>query len=193
MGDLPCGRSPKGFCIDSCIGKETVMYLWVAIHTDGQMRELRERAEAAGAVFSLPLHISLKISFPVEESRVPDAMAAIRAYYATLAPFSVEVQGIEQNGGIVWLRMKENDTLQRIHRELDRRMEENFGVLPHPYDGDYRFHTTLFIGDEQRAAEIYEELRSASVPSVIRVSRLLIGGSESGRAEDYSVLETYSL
>ena len=171
------------------------MYVWTGINIDSQVADIKTRVKAVeesigfdNSIFTLPFHISLKISFKVDDEIYPEVINTIFGYYKTLEPFDIEVSGIEIENTIVWIRMKENTHINRIHDDLDRILMEKYGVPRHEYDLDYKFHTTLFMdSDEEKIAAAYEQITGAKVPAMLRADKLLIGASESGALGSYKV------
>lgn len=165
------------------------MYIWTGADVDGQLQELKQMTRAAEeklsfehSNFTLPFHISLKMSFPIPDEQKYAAIDCLTAFYSTLSPIAVPVRGIEKENGIVWLRMAECPELDGLHDRLNTLMQENFGVGLHPYDCDYLFHTTLFMdADNEKLAKAYELVRNAPVPSELCLNRFLIGGSPAGK------------
>lgn len=177
------------------------MYIWLAINVDEQLSHLRSDVKrvtddlcVSNHALTLPLHISLRISFYVEDAIFEQVVDRIGAYYATLSPFAVETDKIELNVNIVWLKMIENRWLEKIHRDLVEIMLDEFAVPPHPFDSAFLFHTTLFMDGESGHAEAaYNCLQQTACPSILTVNRLVIGCSETGRAGDYRVYKEYYL
>lgn len=175
------------------------MYLWVAIDVDEQLKGLRNKIAWIGgqvgssnAALTLPLHISLRISFQAEDSVVEEAVRRISGYYAELSPFEVEVQGIEQNGNIVWLKMKGNQELDRIHHDLVDIFLKEYGVLPHAYDRAFLYHTTLWMGEDAlKAKEAYAYLAQEELPDKLMAKKFVIGCSESGRSGEFRVIREF--
>lgn len=171
------------------------MYVWTGINIDSQVADIKPCVKAIeesigfdNSIFTLPFHISLKISFKVDDEIYPEVINTILDYYKTLEPFDIEVSGIEIENTIVWIRMKEDLNINRIHDDLDRILMEKYGVPRHEYDLDYKFHTTLFMdSDEAKIAAAYEQIRDAKVPASLRADKLLIGASDSGALGSYKV------
>ena len=76
--------------------------IWVGIGVDSQLRSIRERISKLeqelaipNSNLTLPFHISLKMSFSVDRSKSNEVINAIEAYYRTVKPFQIPVQGIE--------------------------------------------------------------------------------------------------
>ncbi|MBO4872754.1 MAG: 2'-5' RNA ligase family protein [Lachnospiraceae bacterium] len=172
------------------------MYIWIGIDVDEQVENIREKVREQeilrGIVKSnltLPFHISLKMSFPMEEERAAAVMDAAEAYLRTFRPFDIPVAGIEYHTTIAWIRMRENPVLDRIHDGLDAMLAERFGVGQHEYDKDYLFHTTLFMEDDAgRVRQGYEAVKDEPLPAVLTADTFLIGASETGALGSYRVI-----
>ena len=177
------------------------MYIWVAFDVSEQVRELREYAECYVAglgldspTLTLPFHISLKISFQIPDERVGEAVCEIRQFCQSLKPFSIGVKGIEQNGPIVWLTMKDTLELTHIHRELDQLMLQKYGVEQHPFDQDFIFHTSILIMDcAEQASHALHSIKDVEIPHTLQGKRVIIGSSVSGQAGTYHVDEVIEI
>lgn len=173
------------------------MYLWLAVNLDKELGKIK--AEAAKieqsikpdvSAYTLPMHVSLKISFYVPDEHYSTAKALILDYYQTISPFDIDPDGIEMENNIVWIRMKENEILCRIHRDLDNLMAEKLGIPPHPFDLDFKFHSTLFIDtDKEKSSAAYLALKDLQIPKTLRANSLIIGSSETGKMGTYKVTD----
>lgn len=171
------------------------MYIWTGINVDSQLADLKSQVKAVeesigfdNSNFTLPFHISLKISFEVDGGIYLDVVNTIIEYYKTLTPFDIAVSGIEIENIIVWIRMKESEITNKIHDDLDRILMEKYGVPRHEYDLDYKFHTTLFMdSDEEKIFSAYREIKDIKIPSTLHVDSFLIGASETGALGTYKV------
>lgn len=174
------------------------MILWTGAETEGQLTELRkavrETTAALGlddSIFTLPMHVSLKMSFFVPDARKEAAMDALEAFFGGVSPVTAAVRGIEREQGIVWLHLAPSPALDDLHNRLNALMAERFAVPLHPYDRDFIFHTTLFMGgEEDKLARAFERVKGAPVPRALTLRRFLIGGSETGALGTYRVFRT---
>lgn len=174
------------------------MYIWVGIDVDRQLSRVRERAEAietesgfGTSCYTLPMHISLKMSFCVSEDTAGTVIEELERYFAAQRPFTVRVRGLENEGPIVWIRMERSAELDALHDELNDMLLSRYGVALHEYDTDYKYHTTLFMdGDGRKLREACERMRNLQLPETLMASRFVIGTSESGALGTYSVLKT---
>lgn len=177
------------------------MYIWVAIDVNEQVREIRETAEnymkqqgLSSTTFTMPFHISLKISFQIPEDRIEEVVSDVRGFYRTLRPFQIMVKGIEQAGPIVWLTMQESAELTGIHEKLDKMLFEKYSVIQHEFDKDFLFHTSvLVIDDEEQSGKAFDAIRETNIPKILRAEKFIIGSSAEGRPGTYSVIEEIEL
>ena len=171
------------------------MYVWLGIDVSDQLTDLRAKAEAVDremgfshSCYTLPYHISVKMSFPLTEEQFPACLQAVTDYFQSLSPFAVEIRGMEWEETIAWIRMKDSPALNGIHDRLNTLLGDRFGVGLHPYDCDYKFHTTLFMDDDvQKVGTALARVADHPLPDTLRVSRFLIGTSPSGALGTYSV------
>ena len=172
------------------------MFIWVALEMESQMpetkRDIRKIASTLGRedlpCFSLPLHLSLKISFPVPDGEAGDVRSAVREIFAGITPFPVSILGAERRGGLIWLRAKPSPELVSLHETLDRVLAERFGVPQAPYDRDFRFHITLFQGlTGEEAARALGSLEEAIIPVRPWAKTWLIGSSPDGVPGTYRI------
>ena len=177
------------------------MYLWVAIDVNEQVKEIRENAEnyikeqgLSSATFTLPFHISLKISFQVPNDKFEEAVSDIRDFYKSLNPFKIMVKGIEQADSILWITMQDSTELDDIHKKLDDMLYEKYGVLQHDFDKDFRFHTSvLILNTKEQISKAFDAMKDTNIPEILRAERFIIGSSVEGEVGTYSVIEEIEL
>ena len=171
------------------------MYVWIACDLSEALADTRaaciEYNKALGlseVAFSLPQHLSLKISFEVPDNKVNHVIDAV-SRLLSLAP-RFEVDGPTPNifGSILWLRFTENKMLKKLHDTLDRMLKEEFGIPQHEFDLDFKYHSTLFIdGNISKLQIMYRKLISLTVPKKIVIDKFLVGTSKSGKMGEYAV------
>ncbi len=171
------------------------MYIWIGCRLpQGFEAELRERClrenESIGPntqAFSLPQHVSLKISFPTD--RAGAVLEFLGDYLAAQKAFSVTVESLGQIPGVLWLNVGENPVLEEMHRYLDESLLQRFGVAQHPYDREFRFHSTLFLdADGEKLSEMARRLRDYPLPQVLQVNTFLLGTSEDAASGSYQIV-----
>lgn len=163
------------------------MFLWIGCKLPAEFeKEIRtfclEKNEQIGldtVAFSLPQHISLKISFDTDWA--DEILEDLSQFAAAQAPFSVHVKGAEQAGNILWMPIEENDRLRRLHEALDIRLESRFGIPQHEFDKCFLFHSTLFMdGDTEKLTKMQAALADYPISRELRVDTFLLGQSETG-------------
>ena len=177
------------------------MYIWVAIDINEQVSKLREVAEnymneqgLSSTTFSLPFHISLKISFQISDDKFEDVVNDICGFYKSLKPFQITVKELERVGSIVWITMQDSTELVCIHKKLDEMLFEKYGVVQHEFDKDFKFHTSvLMINNEEQITKAFDAIKDTNIPEILRAEKFIIGSSVEGRAGTYSVIEEIEL
>lgn len=171
------------------------MYLWVGINVDNSLSAVREKAENIEkevgndlSCYTLPLHVSLKISFEVNEKDREQVVASILDLYESLEPFDLKVKGIENEGNIVWIRYAENQLISDLKTKMNAMLTERFGIGLHEYDYDFIFHTTLFMGDEKKNALAFEKIKDIPLPKKVTANCFSVGFSESGELGTFKIL-----
>ncbi len=171
------------------------MYIWVSCRLpEGFEKSLRAKCLAENekigldtTAFSLPQHISLKISF--ETDRAEEALSWLRTYLSRQRAFCVCLKGAEQVSGVLWLAAEENAELERLHRELDALLLEYFGVPQHPLDKCFCFHSSLFLdADTQRLCRMKQALCDLALPNSLWINSFLLGTSPDGSPGSYRVV-----
>lgn len=175
------------------------MYVWIGIDVDSQLFEIKEKVRKIegekgfeNSVFTLPFHISLKISFSLENDLFDDVKTDIINIFDEFEPFCINVYGVELENNICWIRMERNPSLDGLHDRLNAVLLEKYGVPLHEYDMDYKFHTTLFMDDDiNKVRNSYSELGEVYVPNKLMANKFVIGTSESGALGTYKVVCEY--
>ena len=164
------------------------MYIWAGCKLPEEFEQeirqvclaLNEQIGLDTAAFSLPQHVSLKISFQSEHYE--EIIEDLTAFLSAQAPFSVRTHDAEQEGHILWLPVEENPQLRRLHDQLDARLEQRFGVPQHEFDKCFLFHSTLFMDpDVEKIARMRSLLADHPMERELRVDTFLLGLSETGK------------
>ncbi|MBR5231219.1 MAG: 2'-5' RNA ligase family protein [Clostridia bacterium] len=177
------------------------MYIWLAADVSDPLTEVAERIRnhcnaqnLYNPCLTLPLHISLKISFPAEEEKAEAIIEKISAYLASLSPFNVKAMAPQREGNIVWLPMQRNEALEKIHGDLDRLLENSFSVPQHPFDKRFLFHTSLFLGENEENAQAFaDRCTDFPLPDTLEIRRFVIGTSPVGKPGTYRVVHEINL
>lgn len=173
------------------------MYLWIGINVDNQLQDIKKegikidkKLKFVEPNFTLPMHVSLKISFDIDEKMFKKITKDIINYYNTIEPFEIEVKGIEYNETIVWIRMVDNERIHKIHDEFNNLLLKKYNIPLHEYDMDYKFHATLFMSeDKDKIKKAYDLIKDKSdlIPKKILLNRFLIGYSDEGNPGTYYI------
>ena len=174
------------------------MYIWVGINVEDQLGEVRravdgvfEKIEISNVTCQLPLHISLKISFEIENSLFGDVLDDISRVYGACEPFEIKVKEIEKHENIEWIRMYSNEKVEALATELNMMLREKYGIPLHEYDLDFVFHTTLFIDDDpEKINSAHSLLGNVHLPDTLVANTFVIGNSETGENGTYRVYKT---
>ena len=177
------------------------MYIWTAIDINTQLKsilpkakEIEQKLGFKNSAFTLPFHISLKISFFVDDNKHLAVINTLNDYYKTLLPFFVEIDGIEIENNIVWIKMKQNKILDKIHSDIDQLLLKNHGITQHAFDLDFKFHTTLFLDDDKnKILTAFNLIKDVDLPLFVNANRFIIGWSPTGKIGTYSVISSIDL
>ena len=179
----------------ACFEKEGNMYIWIGCGLPSEFEcairsrclELNGDIGLGTVAFSLPQHISLKISFEAG-AHTPEILDAVEALLRQEKQFYVNINAIETAGSILWITFQENPVPQRLHHLLDSTLEQAFGIPQHPFDKDFLFHSTLFLGEPERLARMQAGLSGFALPPDLVVDTFLLGLSETGEAGSFRVV-----
>lgn len=175
------------------------MYIWIGCKLPAEFEtEIRDcclslnRSIGLDTVaFSLPQHISLKISFPTAD---PDAVLdAVTAFLEKQQAFTVRIQNPEYSRNIIWMSVEDLPQLQGLHDRLDTLLNDRFGVPQHEFDRCFLFHSTLFMDtDLRKLVQMQASLSTYSFARELRIDTFLLGVSETGKAGTYHVVREIS-
>ena len=171
------------------------MYVWVGCKLPedfsaplrGHCLELNQAIGLNTAPFSLPQHISLKISFDAGTDYDP-IVHWLKAELSKEHSFYVNLHSPEQMGSILWLPVAENSHLAALHQKLDEELQRHFGIPQHPFDREFLFHSTLFMDeDTEKLSCMTAELSSLTFPQPLKIDTFLIGLSRD-RKSDFQIV-----
>lgn len=171
------------------------MYIWIGCKLPKAFEEkIRTRClvcnEKIGlnmVAFSLPQHISLKISF--SSDRWEAILCDLSAWLGEQKPATICLREMQLQGNVLWLSAAENAWLTGLHAALDDRLKSRFDVPQHPFDREFMFHSTLFLDeDTQKLAAMRDALAEEFAPQELPVDTFLLGISETGKPGSYRVV-----
>lgn len=171
------------------------MYVFLGIDVDNQFSEIKNKAQLIdksigfqNSCFTLPLHISLKASFKIDDSSFDNIIEEVINYYLSIQPFKIDIYKLEMYDNIIWIRMCRNKELDKVHDDLNKILLENYNIGLHEYDFDYKYHTTLFMDNNSDSIkEAYNLINKVELPKSIIASEFIIGVSETGELGSYNV------
>ena len=174
------------------------MFVWVGINVEKQLKETRmavdrvfEKIDISNVTCQLPLHISLKISFNIENMLFESVLSDIVDIYNAQKPFEINIKGIEKYENIEWIRMYSNEALEALATALNMMLLEKYNVPLHEYDLDFIFHTTLFMDDDaEKINAAHNLLGDLCLPQTLVANTFVIGTSETGENGTYRVYKT---
>ena len=176
------------------------MFVWVGINIEEQLKETRravdgvfEKIDISNVTCQLPLHISLKISFNIENELFESVLNDIVSIYREQKPFEIEIKGIEKHENIMWIRMYSNEDLEALATSLNIVLKEKYNIPLHEYDLDFIFHTTLFMDDDaEKINSAHQLLGDFNLPQTLVANKFVVGKSETGENGTYRVYKTVS-
>lgn len=173
------------------------IFIWTAIDVSGQAdglteraREVSERIAAENPALSLPMHISLKISCQIKTKKLPQAVERLSKKLEEIKSFELTPECIEREGGVVWIRHRESEQLHELHQWVVDFFLGQYGVMPHKFDLEFAYHTSLFVGNEEEATRAFTLLKDEPLPERLTAEKYVIGVSESGKAGEYRVIKS---
>lgn len=161
------------------------MFIWVGCDINSKFYEFRENVKQFNEELQLddgslrlPQHISLKISFELEEGLARHCMKDMVEFLKNVKPFTVRTGDLEIHENILWLRIEECAELKYLHDELDE-IGVSYAVKRHEYDKNFIFHTTVIMdGDGEKLKKMYDKVSTLSYPEEIKINTFLVGRSE---------------
>lgn len=172
------------------------MYIWAAINVDNQLQTQKRIVKDIEKDISfnesnvslLPLHISLKISTEINEEIEDEVRKDIADILRSTPRFNIDVEGVENSGTVVWIKMKENNELKSLHEKLCVLFKEKFNVPLHQFDDGFVFHSTLFLdSDVEKIKKAYMKVKNIALPQTLVAQKFIIGSSKNGEIGTYSV------
>ena len=175
------------------------MYIWIgcAVPEDiaaplrAYCLECNRSLGLSTVAFTLPQHISLKISFSVDEPE--PVLDYLESTLSLQSRFEAGFTEVSRLGSILWCSVDQNPRLQQLHQQLDTLLQTHWGVTPHPFDLDFQFHSTLFLdSDEGKLEQMCSLLQRYPLPETFPVTTCLLGTSPDGTPGSYQVVRKFN-
>ena len=176
------------------------MYIWFGTNIDDSILNFKSNflniADEYKAISQFkfhPAHISLKISFEINDEMFENISNDVTEYFKTVRPFEVQADKIEIENSILWLRWKNNSNLEKIHLDLCNLMLNKYKVPLHQFDYEYKFHTTLFVEACDLNENLLNKVLELEIPQKINIENLFVGCSPDNLSENYKIYKSIDL
>lgn len=175
------------------------MLIWVALDVDNQLLDIKKKAKEVESLVNfcnsniyLPLHISLKISFYVEEDMIDNVVEDITNTVQELRGTEVKLERLELHESISWIKVCENEIVQNMHDKLDVMLKEKYNIPQHEYDKNFKLHVSLFIDNEvEKVKQAFLMMKDFELPEKLIIDRFVIGCSPDGSVGSYKVIKNF--
>ena len=160
------------------------MFIWVGCDISPKFAEYREKVKecnaevnASESAFSFPQHVSLKITFEMDDDIAKHCIKDIVEFLKGQKPFEAKAQNIELQNGIIWIRMEENEHFAHLHRELDE-IAISYAVKQHEFDKNYIYHSTVIMDeDSEKLEKLYAKIKDIPYPKELKINTFIVGHS----------------
>ena len=139
--------------------------------------------------FNLPSHISLKISFEIDNN-YEEIKEEIKKYFLSIKPFYIKLKTIEKRENIIWIKCAPSLKLLKLHKDLDKLLENKFNIIKTDLDKHFIFHSTIFVDkDNAKLDKMYALIKKIKIDKKLLVDTFLIGSSTQGILSTYKIDE----
>ena len=160
------------------------MFVWIGCDINPKFIEYREKVKELNAEvnasewsFSFPQHISLKITFEMDDEIAKHCIKDIIELLKGVKPFEAKAGNLELHDGIIWIRMEENEQFKFLHDKLDQ-IAISYAVKQHDFDKNYIFHSTVVMDeDREKLEKLYEKIKDIPYPAELKINTFLVGHS----------------
>lgn len=179
------------------------MYVWIGLGLDdtystdvrNYIKPINEHFHVSEAAFTLPLHVSLKTSFKVDNAL--DVANDLKNYFSNAKKVDLFLEELTVLPGVIWIDIGESSLLRYYHNFVLKFLYTKFGIQKTGFDGDeFRFHATLFQDKDNKSAlnSLYNSIDPSRITGrTVKADKLYIGISEVGEVGTYKVLHTIDL
>lgn len=160
------------------------MYVWVGCDISPKFIEFREKVKefnaeicASETALSFPQHVSLKITFEMDDEIAKHCIKDIIELLKEQKSFIARTQQIELHDGIIWIRVEENEQFKALHDELDQ-IAISYAVKQHEFDKSFIFHSTVIMDeDKEKLSALFEKIKDIPYPEELKINTFLVGHS----------------
>lgn len=172
------------------------MLMFIGIDCKDTLKELKDKCLEYNKdlninldAFSFPSHISLKISFEVND-KIEEIKEEIKRYLKSIKPFYICFKRPSKLENIIWLKCAHSKKLIHIHKDLDKLLESKFSILKNDLDKHFIFHSTLFVDkDNQKLDNMFSLIKNYKVKNKLLADTFLLGSSNQGKVGSYKIDE----
>ena len=160
------------------------MYVWIGCDINPKFFEFREKVKALNAdigasetALNFPQHVSLKITFEMDDEIAKHCIKDIIELLKGAKSFVAKTQQMELKDGIIWIRVEENEQFKALHEELDQ-IAISYAVKQHEFDKNFIFHSTVIMDeDNEKLSALYEKIKDIPYPEELKINTFIVGHS----------------
>ena len=160
------------------------MFVWVGCDISPKFIEFREKVKECNAcinasetAFNFPQHVSLKITFEMEDEIAKHCIKDIIELLKSTKPFTAKTGEMELHDGIIWIKIAENEQFKTLHDELDQ-IVISYAVKQHDFDKNFIFHSTVIMDDDKEKLEkLYDKVKDIPYPEELKINTFIVGHS----------------
>mgnify|MGYP003290360078 CR=1 FL=1 len=179
------------------------MYLWIGLGIEEKTeqeirkycREVNKNYDVNEQSFTLPQHISLKISFNTDNYK--KIIEDLKIKFSNNKKLNLNVEKVDSVPGVIWLVIKETLDLRNYHNKILKYLESKYAISKIGFDGDtFKFHSTLFQDEDNKelVKKLYNNIdKNIFENRELTVNRIYFGVSEIGKVGTYKVIDSLEL
>ena len=160
------------------------MFVWVGCDINPKFIEFREKVKelnaevnASETAFGFPQHISLKITFEMDDEIAKHCIKDIIELLKSAKPFVAKTEKIELHDGIIWIKMQENEHFKALHDELDQ-IVISYAVKQHEFDKNFIYHSTVVMDEDMEKLEkLFALIKDLPYPDELKINTFIVGHS----------------
>ena len=160
------------------------MYVWIGCDISPKFIEFREKVKeynadinASETALNFPQHVSLKITFEMEDEIAKHCIKDIIELLKSAKSFTAKTKEMELHDGIIWIKIEENEQFKTLHDELDQ-IAISYAVKQHEFDKNFIFHSTVIMDDDREKLEkLYDKVKDIPYPEELKINTFIVGHS----------------
>ena len=160
------------------------MYVWIGCDISPKFIEFREKVKECNAdinasetALNFPQHVSLKITFEMEDEIAKHCIKDIIELLKGAKSFTAKTKEMELHDGIIWIKIEENEQFKTLHDELDQ-IVISYAVKQHEFDKNFIFHSTVIMDeDKEKLEKLYDKVKDIPYPEELKINTFIVGHS----------------